>query len=233
MLKRSCDIVLSTLALLSMLPLFLLAAFLIKLESRGPVFFRQIRVGKDFSPFTILKFRTMLVAETREGFELTCGDDDRITKFGALLRRTKMDEIPQLWNVLCGEMSFVGPRPQTPALVEQMRDHYSAILRVRPGITDLASLHFRSESEILGMVDNPVEYYLRVIMPDKMRLQYEYLQRQSFLLDLWLIWCTVLVCLGSERNAERIGRRIDISYLQRVAPDRESSQAWSRRLWES
>jgi lipopolysaccharide/colanic/teichoic acid biosynthesis glycosyltransferase len=184
-------------------PLFLLLAIFIKLESPGPVLFRQTRVGKGFRTFTMLKFRTMRVAES-SGYELTCGNDERITRFGALLRRTKFDETPQLWNVLRGEMSIVGPRPQTPALVESMREHYAAILCARPGMTDLASIRFRGESEVLGHVDNPVDYYFRTIMPEKMELQQDYLRLRSSMLDWWIIWCTALVCLGSKRTRRRI-----------------------------
>lgn len=203
MLKRSLDIVLSVIGLVLLSPLFLLFSILIKLESAGPVFFRQDRIGKGFRSFTLFKFRTMKVAEN-SGYELTCGDDDRITGVGSLLRRTKLDEIPQLWNVLRGEMSIVGPRPQTPALVGLMREHYAAILNTRPGLTDLASIRFRWESELLGRVDDPVDYYLKIIMPKKMELQKDYLRRQSLILDFWIIWCTVLVCLGSQRTRRRI-----------------------------
>jgi lipopolysaccharide/colanic/teichoic acid biosynthesis glycosyltransferase len=157
MLKRSCDVVLASIGLVLLSPLFLVLAVLIRLESRGPVLFRQTRVGKGFRTFTLFKFRTMKVAKS-SGYELTCGNDERITRLGALLRRTKFDEPPQLWNVLRGEMSIVGPRPQTPALVESMRDHYAAILCAHPGMTDLASIRFRGESDVLGNVDNPVEY---------------------------------------------------------------------------
>lgn len=151
MLKRSCDVVLAAIGLVLLSPLFLISAVLIKLESPGPVLFRQPRVGRGFRTFIVFKFRTMRVAESRgyeltcgnRGYELTCGNDERITRFGALLRRTKFDETPQLWNILRGEMSIVGPRPQTPALVESMRDHYAAVLCARPGMTDLASIRFR------------------------------------------------------------------------------------------
>jgi lipopolysaccharide/colanic/teichoic acid biosynthesis glycosyltransferase len=206
MLKRSCDVFLALIGLVLLSPLFLLLAILIKLESPGPVLFRQTRVGKGFRTFTLFKFRTMRVAASSgyDGYELTCGNDERITKFGALLRRTKFDETPQLWNILRGEMSFVGPRPQTPALVESMRDHYATILYARPGMTDLASIRFRGESEVLGSVDNPIDYYFRIIMPEKMELQQDYLRLRSLALDLWILWCTALVCLGSKRTRRRI-----------------------------
>jgi len=203
MLKRCCDVVLAAIGLVVLSPLFMVSAVLIKLESAGPVLFRQTRVGKGFRTFTLFKFRTMRVAES-SGYELTCGNDERITRFGALLRRTKFDETPQLWNILRGEMSIVGPRPQTPALVEEMRSHYTAILRARPGMTDLASIRFRGEADVLGSVNDPVDYYLRIIMPEKMELQQDYLRRQSIMLDFWIIWCTMLVCLGSKRTRRRI-----------------------------
>ena len=211
MLKRGCDVVLASMGLVFLSPLFLISAVLIKLESPGPVLFRQIRVGKGFRNFTLFKFRTMRVAES-SGYELTCGNDERITRFGTLLRRTKFDETPQLWNILRGEMSIVGPRPQTPALVESMRDHYAAILCIRPGMTDLASIRFRGESEVLGNVDDPVDYYFRIIMPEKMDLQQHYLQRQSLTFDLWIIWCTARVFLGSKRTR----RRIDVAVMRKI-----------------
>jgi lipopolysaccharide/colanic/teichoic acid biosynthesis glycosyltransferase len=228
MLKRSCDVVLAFIGLVLLSPLFLLLAVLIKLESPGPVFFRQTRVGKGFRTFTLFKFRTMRVAESSNyelGYELTCGNDERITRFGALLRRTKFDETPQLWNVLRGEMSIVGPRPQTPALVESMRDHYAAVLCANPGMTDLASIRFRGESDVLGNVDNPVDYYLRIIMPEKMELQQDYLRRRSLMLDLWIIWCTALVCLGSERTR----RRIEVVVARRMYRRRRASSANSMK----
>ena len=223
MLKRSCDVVLASIGLVLLSPLFLVLAVLIRLESRGPVLFRQTRVGKGFRTFTIFKFRTMKVAKS-SGYELTCGNDERITRLGALLRRTKFDEPPQLWNVLRGEMSIVGPRPQTPALVESMRDHYAAILCAHPGMTDLASIRFRGESDVLGNVDNPVDYYFRIIMPEKMELQQDYLRLRSLVLDWWIIWCTALVCLGSKR----MRRRIEVAvarkmYRRRVAVSPASS----------
>ena len=222
MLKRGCDVVLASMGLVFLSPLFLLSAVLIKLESPGPVLFRQIRVGKGFRNFTLFKFRTMRVAES-SGYELTCGNDERITRFGALLRRTKFDETPQLWNILRGEMSIVGPRPQTPALVESMRDHYAAILCARPGMTDLASIRFRGESEVLGSVDDPVDYYFRIIMPEKMDLQQDYLRRQSLVLDLWIIWYTALVCLGSKRTRRRIEVAITRKIYRRSGVFSESS----------
>ena len=211
MLKRSCDVVLAAIGLVLLSPLFLISAVLIKLESPGPVLFRQPRVGKGFRTFIVFKFRTMRVAESR-GYELTCGNDERITRFGALLRRTKFDETPQLWNILRGEMSIVGPRPQTPALVESMRDHYAAVLCARPGMTDLASIRFREEEDVLGSVEDPLDYYFRIIMPEKMELQQDYLRLQSLTLDLWIIWCTLLVCLGSKR----IRRRIEVSVARKM-----------------
>ena len=217
MLKRVCDVVLSIIGLLVLSPFFFMSALIIKMESPGPVLFRQTRIGRGFRSFVLYKFRTMRVTES-SGFELTCGNDDRITRFGTLLRLTKFDETPQLWNVLRGEMSIVGPRPQTPALVESMRDHYETILCARPGLTDLASIRFREESDLLGNVDDPVDYYFHIIMPEKMELQHDYLLRRSLMLDFWIIWCTVLVCLGSKR----MRRRIEVAvarkmYRRRVA----------------
>jgi lipopolysaccharide/colanic/teichoic acid biosynthesis glycosyltransferase len=219
MLKRSCDVALAILGLVLLSPLFLLLAIVVKLESAGPVFFRQTRVGKDFRTFTLLKFRTMRVATEEEcaaGYgangRMQFFESTRITGVGAILRRTKLDEIPQLWNVLRGEMSLVGPRPLVEWQVEMIREHYARILSVRPGLTDLASIRFRGEEDLLGTVEDPVDYYFRIIMPEKMELQHDYLKRRSLMLDLWILWSTVLVCLGTKRTR----RWIEVSVARKM-----------------
>jgi len=189
-MKRTFDIGVSFVGLILLSPLMLLAALAIKLDSPGPIMFRQKRIGKGFHPFLIYKFRTMQEASGRRR-SLTVGDDPRITPTGRLLRRTKIDEIPQLINVLKGDMSFVGPRPEVPEFVELFRSEYEEILKVRPGITDLASLKYRDEAAVLEQSENPEEEYLRRVLPDKINLSKEYIRRSSFFFDLTLILKTV------------------------------------------
>ena len=189
-MKRTFDIGVSFVGLILLSLLMLLAALAIKLDSPGPIMFRQKRIGKGFHPFLIYKFRTMQEASGRRR-SLTVGDDPRITPTGRLLRRTKIDEVPQLINVLKGDMSFVGPRPEVPEFVELFRSEYEEILKVRPGITDLASLKYRDEAAVLGHCNNPQEEYLRHVLPDKINLNKEYIRRSSFFFDLTLILKTV------------------------------------------
>ena len=189
-MKRTFDIGVSFVGLILLSPLMLLAALAIKLDSPGPIMFRQKRIGEGFHPFLIYKFRTMQEASGRRR-SLTVGDDPRITSSGRFLRRTKIDEIPQLINVLKGDMSFVGPRPEVPEFVELFRSEYEKILKVRPGITDLASLKYRDEAAVLEQSENPEEEYLRRVLPDKINLSKEYISRSSFFFDLTLILKTV------------------------------------------
>jgi lipopolysaccharide/colanic/teichoic acid biosynthesis glycosyltransferase len=184
--------------LLLLLPLLLAVAVLVKLDSRGPVFFRQERIGRGFQPFFIFKFRSMVPNAWSKGGPITVGEDIRITRVGRFLRRTKIDELPQLINVLRGEMSFVGPRPEVRQYVELFRQEYREILKVRPGITDQACLKYRDESAILGQSENPDEEYLQRVLPDKIRLAKEYLKRSSFLFDLSLILRTLVKLFGFE-----------------------------------
>jgi len=186
-MKRTFDIMASGLGLLVLSPLLIVVAILIKLTSRGPVLFRHERVGRSFRPFLMYKFRTMVPDAPRLGGPLTSGDDPRITRVGRLLRKTKLDELPQLFNVLRGDMSLVGPRPEVRRYVEMYRQDYQEILKARPGITDLASLKYRHESEVLGRAANPEEEYIKNILPEKIRLNKEYLESSSLLYDLGLI----------------------------------------------
>ncbi len=190
-MKRAFDIVVSFLGLVLLLPLLLLVALLIKQDSSGPIFFRQERIGKGFRPFSIYKFRTMVENSPDSGWPLAVGHDPRITRLGRFLRKTKIDELPQLINVLKGEMSLVGPRPEVRQYVELFRQDYEEILKMRPGITDLASLKYRDEAAVLGQSENPEEEYLRHILPDKVRLAKEYLKRSSFFFDMVLILRTL------------------------------------------
>ncbi len=190
-MKRTFDIGVSFVGLILLSPLMLLAALAIKLDSPGPIMFRQKRIGKGFRPFLIYKFRTMVQGASDRRRSFTVGDDPRIISSGRFLRRTKIDEIPQLINVLKGDMSFVGPRPEVPEVVELFRSEYEEILKVRPGITDLASLKYRDEAAVLEQSENPEEEYLRRVLPDKINLSKEYIRRSSFFLDLTLILKTV------------------------------------------
>jgi lipopolysaccharide/colanic/teichoic acid biosynthesis glycosyltransferase len=185
MIKRAFDVAASALALLLLCPLFLLVALAIKLDSAGPALFKQTRVGRHFRSFTIYKFRTM--SANAAGREITVGADPRITRVGRFLRQAKIDELPQLVNILRGDMTFVGPRPEVPAYVDLFRADYEELLQVRPGLTDLASLKYRDESAILACAENPEVEYLARLLPDKIRLSKEYLRRSCFTYDLALI----------------------------------------------
>jgi lipopolysaccharide/colanic/teichoic acid biosynthesis glycosyltransferase len=191
MLKRGFDIVVSGIALVALLPLLLVLAILVRLDSPGPSLFRQARVGKSFRPFQLLKFRSM--THGKAGYVITAGQDERITGLGAILRQFKLDELPQLWNVFCGEMSFVGPRPELPIFVEQFRADYLEILSVRPGITDPASIRLRSETEILGRATDPIKYYTEVILPEKIEISKQYARSANFWKDLRVIFHTIAV----------------------------------------
>ncbi|KQY82813.1 sugar transferase [Pelomonas sp. Root1444] len=194
MTKRLLDVICSGLGLLLLAPLLLAAAVWIKLDSPGPALFRQTRVGRFGVPFTIHKFRTMRVAP---GAQITVGEDPRITRAGRLLRATKLDELPQLWDVLRGAMSLVGPRPEVPRYVAlypaELRE---VVLSVRPGITDPASLQFRNESELLALAADPEREYVEVVMPTKLRLAADYVRSASLMGDLRLILAT----LGTLKN---------------------------------
>jgi lipopolysaccharide/colanic/teichoic acid biosynthesis glycosyltransferase len=190
--KRLFDLCASGVGLLLLLPVLLAVALAIKLDSRGPVFFRQERVGRFGRLFRIHKFRTMVVdAETR-GMQITIGADPRVTRVGAFLRRYKLDELPQLIDVLRGKMSLVGPRPEVPRYVAcypaEIRD---LILSVRPGITDRASIEFRNESEILGKADDPHRAYVEQVLPVKTRYYVDYVQGRSLAGDIEIIFATL------------------------------------------
>jgi lipopolysaccharide/colanic/teichoic acid biosynthesis glycosyltransferase len=172
--------------------LFAGVAVLIKLDSKGPVFFRQERVGQGLRNFVIYKFRTMVEDAPRRGGQITAGADTRITRLGRLLRKAKIDELPQLLNVFRGEMSLVGPRPEVPRYVELFRSDYQEILRVQPGVTDLASLKYRGESAVLALAADPEREYVTRVLPDKIALAKEYVRRSSFSFDVSLILRTVL-----------------------------------------
>jgi len=191
-LKRSLDIAASTIGLLVLSPVLLLVAAMIKLDSPGPVFFRQVRVGQFGRPFRIFKFRTMIHANLAGGPELTVSGDERITRIGMVLRKYKLDELPQLIDVLRGTMSLVGPRPEVPRYVE----HYpeaarERVLSVRPGITDVASLHYRNENDLLARAADPEREYLDVILPSKLQYALEYVDNANVGNDLRVIGLTL------------------------------------------
>jgi lipopolysaccharide/colanic/teichoic acid biosynthesis glycosyltransferase len=197
-MKRFFDIVVSGLALLLLWPLILIFAILIRTDSRGPVFFCQIRMGRNFRPFRLWKLRTMTHGSS--GAEVTIKGDPRITRIGKFLRATKLDELPQLWNVFCGDMSFVGPRPEVEHFVKQFRPAYEEILQLRPGMTDPASIKYRHEAELLGAVSDPQRYYVDVILPDKIRINKEYVHSQGLGADIVIILRTFAVLFRKEES---------------------------------
>lgn len=186
-LKRAFDISGAAFGLLLLSPILAVAALAIKLDSRGPVLYRGIRVGINGEKFAIMKFRTMVANAELVGGSSTPEDDPRITRVGKVLRRHKLDELPQLWNVLVGEMSFVGPRPQVQWAVDRYSPEERLILTVRPGITDYASLRFANEAEILKGSTDPDRDYMEKIHPEKMRLSLEYVRSRSFAGDMSII----------------------------------------------
>jgi lipopolysaccharide/colanic/teichoic acid biosynthesis glycosyltransferase len=190
--KRCFDLFFSSAGLLVLSPLFLLIAVLVKAGDGGPVFFRQQRVGLGGRLFWIWKFRTMVVDAEKQGLKITSGSDRRITRIGRLLRRSKLDELPQLWNVLRGDMSFVGPRPEVPRYVALYTPDQREILRLRPGITDLATLEFRHEEELLRQAADVERLYIDYCIPKKIELNLRYAQRASIWQDTWIILQTLL-----------------------------------------
>ncbi|KDD10652.1 O-antigen biosynthesis protein WlbG [Bordetella bronchiseptica] len=193
MIKRLFDVVCSGLGLLALLPLLALIAIAIKLDSPGPVFFRQERVGKDGVPFRIHKLRSMSVRQDPQAKQITVGADPRITRVGKWIRKWKLDELVQLIDVFTGSMSLVGPRPEVPRYVVLYPDALrNLVLSVRPGITDPASIRFRNENEILGQSSDPERTYREIILPEKLRIQAEYVQTRTFLGDLKIIAHTLL-----------------------------------------
>ena len=190
-LKRAMDIVISGGALAVLWPVLLLIALAIRIDDPGPVFYRQVRVGRDGKEFRIFKFRTMVVDADKKGLQITVGRDNRITRVGRLLRKTKLDELAQLINVFVGEMSFVGPRPEVPKYVNLYTPYQRQVLLVRPGITDYASIAYRNENDMLEGTEDPEKMYIDVIMPDKIELNMKYLHEISPLADIRLIFSTI------------------------------------------
>lgn len=194
-MKRIFDILFSVSVLLSLFPILFIIGISIILESRGGMFFSQKRVGKNEQPFHILKFRTMFLNSEKKG-QITVGDrDPRITRVGFFLRKNKLDELPQFWNVLIGEMSIVGPRPEVPYYVKFYNEHQRKVFEVKPGITDYASLKYFDENVLLGKSKNPEKTYIEEIMPQKLALNLEYVNQHDFFIDLRIIGKTGLKIL--------------------------------------
>ena len=206
-MKRLFDILVSAIGLVVLAPVLLIVALAVKLGSRGPVFFRQERAGRHMRPFTIYKFRTMVPGADHLGPGVTSSEDGRVTGIGRFLRHAKLDELPQLVNVLRGDMSLVGPRPELWEFVRLFEDDFRQVLRVRPGITDLASIAYRDESDVLGRAEDPEGHYVKRVLPDKLRLAKIYVEQSSFLYDLQLLCETVLVLLYPAKPMERLFAR--------------------------
>ncbi len=190
-MKRIFDIFFSFIGILLLLPLFAVVAILIKIDSKGPVFFRQERIGRNFDPFNIHKFRTMVVDTVNNGPQITVGGDKRITKVGRFLRKYKIDELPQLMNILKGEMSFVGSRPEVRKYVELYKSEYKKLLKICPGITDPASIKYSKEEGVLSLSKNWEEDYVRRILPEKIKLSLDYVDNSDLLTDIRIIFKTV------------------------------------------
>ena len=188
MAKRLFDLFFTIPGIIVLSPMLIICAIWVKLDSPGEIFFRQVRVGRYGKTFRIFKFRTMVTDAEKKGKQITVGNDSRVTKSGEFLRHYKLDELPQLFNVLLGEMSLVGPRPEVPRYIaEYSEEDKEIVLSVRPGITDNASIEFRSENEILGQATNPEEAYIKEILPIKIAYYKEYVQNSSLWGDFVIV----------------------------------------------
>jgi lipopolysaccharide/colanic/teichoic acid biosynthesis glycosyltransferase len=194
--KRFLDIIFSALALILALPFLALIAAAVKLSSPGPVLFRQKRVGRDGAEFQILKFRSMCANAEANGPQITGAGDKRVTRVGSLLRHTKLDELPQFWNVLRGDMSLVGPRPEVPKYVVLYSNKQREVLSIRPGLTDFATVAYRHEAELLGRQTDPEQFYVNELMGRKLALNLRYVSEMGFLIDVHLLYLTVMAVLG-------------------------------------
>ena len=194
-MKRLFDIIASGIGLLLLCPLFLLIGIWIKLDSAGPIFYRQVRVGRNNKDFRIFKFRSMRTDADKGSLVTIGGRDPRITRSGYFIRKFKIDELPQLINVFVGDMSIVGPRPEVRHYVNYWTPEQMHVLDVRPGITDPASIRYRNENELLGQAEDPEQYYIDVVMQEKIKLYLEYVEHHSFWYDIKLIFQTFLVII--------------------------------------
>ena len=197
-MKRLFDIMASGLGLIVLSPLFLILSLWIKLDSKGPVFYCQVRVGRCNKEFRIFKFRSMLVGADKGSLVTIGGRDPRVTRSGYWIRKFKLDELPQLINVFIGEMSLVGPRPEVRHYVDYWTPDQMHVLDVRPGITDPASIKFRNENELMEQAEDPEKYYIEVIMQEKIKLYLEYVEKHNFFYDLGLIFKTFWVIVKKQ-----------------------------------
>ncbi len=186
--KRFFDIISSFVGLVLLSPILVVIALIILITDGKPIIFKQIRIGKGRKPFTIYKFRTM---RQEKGLSITKKDDPRITPIGRFLRKYKLDELPQLWNVLKGDMSVVGPRPEVPEYVKYFPKEMEGVLSVRPGLTDLASLVFINEEEVLARFPEPHKAYVSYVLPRKLKLNMIYIRNRNMCLDMWIIFKTL------------------------------------------
>lgn len=191
--KRLFDIVATLVGGVLLLPFVVPIAIWIKLSSKGPLFYVQKRVGEDFKEFNLYKFRSMIVDADKKGPSVTSGDDPRITKVGKLIRKTKIDELPQLLNVLKGDMSLVGPRPEVMKFVKEKKEEYNKVLSVKPGITDNAAIEYRYEETIMEQYVDKEKAYIDIVLPEKIKLYYQYIDNISFVNDIRLILKTLKV----------------------------------------
>ena len=197
MAKRLFDLLVSTVMLVLLNPLLLVLALAVKFSSKGPAFYMQERIGKNEKLFRIFKFRTMFLDADKKGLLTVGGRDPRVTPVGYFLRKYKLDELPQLFNVVLGEMSLVGPRPEVKRYVEMYSVEQKKVLEVNPGITDYASIEYANENELLGKADDPEKMYVEEIMPAKLKLNLKYVKEQSFLVDLKIIFKTAMKIFGN------------------------------------
>jgi lipopolysaccharide/colanic/teichoic acid biosynthesis glycosyltransferase len=194
--KRLFDLILSIPSIIILLPVFLISAVLIKIETSGPISFNQERIGYDGRPFNLYKFRTMVKDASSTGPSVTPADDPRITRVGRLLRKFKVDEMLQIFNIVKGDMSVIGPRPELQKFVDEFKDDYRKILKIKPGMTDYALIAFRNEEEILSKFDNVEEGYIKEVMPEKIKLYKKYLNEMSLGTDIRIFFKTIMEILG-------------------------------------
>ena len=190
-MKRLFDITASFFGIIILSPLLIFIGLWVELSSKGGVFYKQIRVGKNNKDFKLYKFRSMRVNSDKQGLLTVGSKDSRITKAGYFIRKYKIDELPQLFNVLKGDMSFVGPRPEVRRYVDLYSKEQMQVLKVAPGITDPASIKYRNENDLLSSANNPEEYYIQYIMPDKLKINIDYINTQTFIKDIKIIFQTI------------------------------------------
>jgi lipopolysaccharide/colanic/teichoic acid biosynthesis glycosyltransferase len=196
--KRLFDVIATVIGGVWLLPILAVVVIWIKISSKGPLFYIQKRVGKDFEEFSLYKFRSMVVDAEKRGPSVTSSDDDRITKIGKIIRKTKIDELPQLLNVLKGDMSLVGPRPEVMKFVKQKQEEYKKVLSVKPGITDNAAIEFRNEEEIMKQYKDKEKAYVDIILPQKIQLYYKYIENINMLNDIKLILKTLNIIFSKK-----------------------------------